>query len=255
MNRVSVMGALDPRDGALGEPGVGLVKSRRASAGHRGAQKPETMQARRGQPMIPPQQMAMRQQQQQQQQMAMRQQGRQMPAQGRASSDSFLSKLGVAEDKDALAQQGVAVPSSRGGEEKINQWNWTERSKNIGRLHIQNELAELSYKERVGLLPQPSPEQQMQMQQQQLQQQRHQQMQGQRMPGGPTPSQQMQGRQMTPQQMQQQRFGGAPAQQMQGRQMQQQQQQQFNPYGGKQGMSAQQGAAVRRGNASSIVFG
>ena len=151
----------------------------------RGMQPPQ-QQMRGGMP--PPnammQQRGMQPPPQQQQQMQMMRGGG--PPQ-KPKVDPFLAQLGYAEARDGSdhrrpppqpppPQQQQAPPPQPPKDEGINVNNWTEHSKNIGRLHIQNEAAELSYKVNHGLIAVPqapqqgggrpmSAQQQMQMQQ------------------------------------------------------------------------------------------
>ena len=149
------------------------------------------------------------QQQQQQQQMRMQQQQMQHQPRGgpqayaQQTNDPFLRKLQGAEQRDTR-QQVVPNPMPTGkSTPPITQDNWAQRSKNIAKLAIQNEYAELAAKERLGLLPSAPPEPQ--------------QMMGRQQPPGPSMAQamgngqgfgrqqqmQMQQRAQTPQQRQQ----------------------------------------------------
>ena len=194
----------------------------------------QTMQQRR---MTPQQQVAMQQQQRMDQQRAVQQQmlaqkQAQYPARNgrRPQPDPFLQKLQGAEMRDARSQQqmgmgGRPLPTGAPKDDgKITADNWEQRSKNIARLAIQNEYAELAAKERMGLLPQaseqapPAP-------------------QARQMAPGPSMQQSMgahmtQGQQMAMQQQQMQQRNMNPQQRQamaaQQHQMQQQQMQQRN---------------------------
>ena len=64
--------------------------------------------------------------------------------------DDFLSRLNRAESRDSQRSLPTPKPAA---DAPIDETNWEQRSKNIARLHIQNEMAELSYKEKMGMLP------------------------------------------------------------------------------------------------------
>jgi len=75
-----------------------------------------------------------------------------MGALGGASPD-FLARLERAEVRDS--QRDMPAASASTG---ITVDNWEQRSRNIGRLALQNEAAEIAAKQRMGLLP-PGPSQ------------------------------------------------------------------------------------------------
>ena len=74
---------------------------------------------------------------------------------GLGGSD-FLMRLEHAEHRDS---QRDSMRESQRDFNGINLTNWEQRSKNIAKLHIQNEMAEIIAKQRMGLLPpQPQPQ-------------------------------------------------------------------------------------------------
>ena len=192
-------------------------------------------------------------------------------------NDPFLKRLDMAERSDAESHRSIPqraqrpppqpqppAAAVRSDEGAITVDNWAQRSKKMAQLHIQNEIAELSYKEKMGMLPgqsgppPPPPAQPPQrgppMQQQMPQQRQQHQMQQRGMP------------QQMPQQrgmMQQQGYGGGMVPPGQQQPMQRIGGQGFDasdnrvPNALRNGkvMNAQQAQAARRGQGSSIVFG